>query len=111
MSALAGESLATNKYAYFASQAKKDGYTQIAALFEETASNEKEHEVRYLALLKNIQDNTVFKRDTSNEWFYRNCGHIHIGLKAPEICPVCSPLKSKRLIINIIKESHSFHLE
>ena len=152
--AFAGESQARNKYSYYASQAKKDGYIQIAALFEETAGNEKEHaklwfkylhggkvadtmtnladaaagenyewtdmydrmakeaeeegfdeiaakfrmvgaiekehEARYLKLLQNIKDGIVFSREGDCMWQCANCGHIVIGKKAPEICPVCN---------------------
>lgn len=152
--AFAGESEARNKYTYFASKAKKDGYEQIAAIFEETAGNEKEHakmwfkelnggsvpstidnlraaadgenyewtdmyaefaktareegfeelakkfeavaeiekhhEERYRALLKNIEDSKVFSRDGDAIWVCRNCGHIVVGKKAPETCPVCN---------------------
>ena len=152
--AFAGESEARNKYTYFASKAKKDGYEQIAAIFEETAGNEKEHakmwfkelnggsvpstidnlraaadgenyewtdmyaefaktareegfeelakkfeavaeiekhhEERYRALLKNIQDSKVFSKDGDAIWVCRNCGHIVVGKKAPETCPVCN---------------------
>ncbi len=151
--AFAGESMARNKYTYFASKAKKEGYVQIAALFEETAGNEKEHakmwykllhggkvgstienltaaaegenfewtdmyermareadeegfpeiaqkfrmvgaiekhhEERYLKLLQNIKDGIVFSRDGDCIWQCANCGHIVIGKKAPEVCPVC----------------------
>jgi rubrerythrin len=151
--AFAGESMARNKYTYFASKAKKDGFVQIAAIFEETAANEKEHakmwykylnggsvsdtktnladaaggenfewtdmyarmakeareegfdeiaekfemvgaiekhhEERYRKLLKNIQDDIVFSRDGDVIWQCANCGHIVIGKKAPEVCPVC----------------------
>ena len=152
MEAFAGESQARNKYSYYASQAKKDGYVQIAALFEETAGNEKEHaklwfkelgelgdtaenllhaaegenfewtdmydrmakeaeeegfdeiaakfrmvgaiekehEARYLKLLQNIKDGIVFSREGDCMWQCANCGHIVIGKKAPEICPVCN---------------------
>ena len=154
MAAFAGESQARNKYDYYASQAKKDGYVQIAALFEETAKNEKEHaklwfkllhggkvptttvnladaadgehfewtdmyaqfareareegfediaaqfegvaaiekehEERYRKLLKNIEDGIVFSRDGDTIWQCSNCGHIHIGKQAPEVCPVCN---------------------
>ena len=154
MAAFAGESQARNKYDYYASQAKKDGYVQIATIFEETAKNEKEHaklwfkllhggkvptttvnlddaaggenfewtdmypgfakeareegfediakqfegvaaiekehEERYLKLLKNIEDGIVFSRDGDMIWQCGNCGHIHIGKKAPEVCPVCN---------------------
>ena len=154
MAAFAGESQARNKYTYYASKAKKDGYEQIAAFFEETANNEKEHaklwfkelhggevpntesnlldaaegenyewtdmyenfakiaeeegfkkiafmfrgvgeiekrhEERYRTLLKNIKDSTVFEKDDKKMWICRNCGHVHIGNNAPQICPVCS---------------------
>ena len=154
MAAFAGESQARNKYDYYASQAKKDGYVQIAALFEETAKNEKEHaklwfkllhggkvpattvnlndaadgenfewtdmykkfaqeareegfediaqlfegvaaiekehEERYRKLLKNIEDGIVFSRDGDMIWQCSNCGHVVIGRKAPEVCPVCA---------------------
>ena len=152
MTAFAGESQARNKYTYYASKAKKDGYVQIAALFEETANNEKEHakmwfkllhggigdtvdnlkdaaagenyewtdmyagfaktareegfdkiaalfemvgaiekehEARYLKMLGNIQEGIVFSRDGDKIWQCRNCGHIVVGRKAPEVCPVC----------------------
>ena len=90
MAAFAGESQARNKYDCYASQAKKDGYVQIAAIFEETAKNEKEHEERYRKLLKNIEDGIVFSRDGDMIWQCSNCGHICIGKKAPEVCPVCN---------------------
>ena len=141
MEAFAGESQARNKYTYFASKAKKEGYQQIAALFEETADNEREHakmwfklleggaikdtisnlraaaegenfewtnmydrmaqeaeeegfpeiaaKMRYLKLLKNIEDGIVFSREGDTIWKCRNCGHIVVGKKAPEVCPVC----------------------
>ena len=151
--AFAGESQARNKYTYFASKAKKDGYEQIAAIFEETANNEKEHakmwfkllnggigtteenlkaaaegenyewtdmyegfaktaeeegfkelaakfrmvaaiekrhEERYRALLKNVETAAVFEKSEVKVWECRNCGHIVVGTKAPEVCPVCS---------------------
>ncbi|MBO5344760.1 MAG: rubrerythrin family protein [Clostridia bacterium] len=159
MAAFAGESQARNKYSYFASKAKKEGYEQIAALFTETAENEKEHakmwfklleggeikstaenlkaaaegenyewtdmyaefarvadeegfteiaakfravadvekhhEERYLKLLENVQKNQVFTKDTGiHVWKCRNCGHIHVGEKAPELCPVCAHPKA-----------------
>ena len=89
MDAFAGESQARNKYTYYASKAKKEGYEQIAALFLETADNEKEHEERYQALLKNIEDETVFKKNTKAVWICRNCGHIVDSPEAPAKCPVC----------------------
>ena len=165
LGAFAGESQARNRYTYFASQAKKEGYVQIAAIFEETANQEKEHakrefkflqvgeveitagfpagkigttvenlqeaaagedyettsmypdfakvadeegfkEVagvfrsiavaearhrdRYLALVKNIQDGKVFKRDKPVRWICRNCGYVHEGTSAPSVCPACA---------------------
>lgn len=154
MTAFAGESQARNKYTYFASKAKKEGYEQIAALFLETAENEKEHaklwfkyleggeikstmenlkaaaegenyewtdmyakfaeeaeaegfsriaqqfrgvaaiekthEERYLVLLKNVEEGLVFSRDGEQIWKCRNCGHVVVGKKAPEVCPVCN---------------------
>ena len=154
LAAFSGESQARNKYTYFASKAKKDGYEQIAAIFEETANNEKEHakmwykelnggtipsttdnlkeaiagenyewtdmyeefaktaeeegftnialkfrqvaaiekhhEERYKKLLKNIEDEVVFSKDDEKIWICRNCGHVVIGKKAPDVCPVCS---------------------
>ena len=154
--AFAGESQARNKYTYFASVAKKEGYEQIAAIFEETANNEKEHaklwfkalgevkdtpsnllsaaegenyewtdmydtfareaeeegftklaaqfrgvaaiekthEERYRALLKNVEEKQVFEKAGICVWECRNCGHIHIGVKAPEVCPVCAHPKA-----------------
>ena len=153
MDAFAGESQARNKYSYYASKAKKDGYVQIAAIFEETANNEKEHakiwfkllhdgavpsteenladaaagenyewtdmydrmakeakeegfneiavlfasvakiekehEERYRKLLANLEGGLVFSRDEEMIWQCSNCGHIIIGKKAPELCPVC----------------------
>lgn len=151
MDAFAGESQARNKYTYFASVAKKAGYEQIAAIFQETADNEKEHaelwfkflngigdtaenlvaaaegehyewtdmykgmeadaraegftqiadffkevgeveeqhEKRYLALLKNLREGKVFKKDKVVKWKCRNCGYIHEGTEAPEKCPAC----------------------
>ncbi|MBQ8981853.1 MAG: rubrerythrin family protein [Eubacterium sp.] len=150
--AFAGESQARNKYTYFASVAKKEGYEQISALFLKTADNEKEHakmwfkelngigstpenleaaadgenyewtdmydefaktaeeegfkalaakfrmvaaiekahEERYRALLKNIQMNEVFEKSEVKVWECRNCGHIVVGTKAPQVCPVCA---------------------
>ena len=154
--AFAGESQARNKYTYFASKAKKEGFEQIAALFLETADNEKEHaklwfkelggigdtaanladaaagenyewtdmydgfaktaeaegflelaekfrgvaaiekrhEVRYRALLKNVETAEVFARSEIKVWECRNCGHIVVGKEAPEICPVCAHPKA-----------------
>ena len=152
LAAFAGESQARNKYTYFASKAKKEGFEQIAALFLKTAENEKEHaklwfkelagigstaenlaaaadgenyewtdmyegfavtaeeegfpelaakfrgvaaiekhhEERYRALLKNVEMQEVFQKSEVKVWECRNCGHIVVGTKAPEVCPVCN---------------------
>ena len=153
VAAFSGESQATNKYAYYASKAKKEGYGQIAAIFEETSGNErqhakiwfeqlnggvadtmanlkdaatgehfewsemykdfaetardegfsdiarlfdgvaaieKNHEERYLTLVKNMEDDLVFRRGEEVVWICRNCGHVHCGKTAPKKCPVCS---------------------
>lgn len=153
MSAFAGESQARNKYTYYASKAKKEGYVQISQIFEKTAKNEMEHaklwfkllhggsvpstvenlkdaaagenyewtdmyaemakdareegfeeiaqmmegvgaierhhEQRYLALLNNIEDGSVFAKEEETVWECLNCGHLHTGKTAPEVCPVC----------------------
>ena len=158
MAAFAGESQARNKYTYYASKAKKEGYEQIAAIFEETAGNEKEHakmwfkllhdgeipttaqnlldaaegenyewtdmyaefaktakeegfdhisflfdsvakieknhEERYRTLLENVKNEQVFAKPSENMWICRNCGHVHYGYEAPELCPVCSHPKA-----------------
>ena len=151
--AFAGESMARNKYTYFASVAKKEGYEQMAAIFLQTAENEKEHaklwykelhggvgkttenlqaaaegenyewtdmyenfaktaeaegfaeladkfrlvaaiekrhEERYRALLRNIETSQVFEKSEVKVWECRNCGHIMVGTKAPEVCPTCN---------------------
>lgn len=131
LEAFAGESMARNKYTYFASKARKDGYVQIAELFEATAANllhaaegenaewtdmyvrmaeeadaegfpaiahkfrmvaaiEKTHEERYRRLLANVENDLVFSKDGDVIWECANCGHIVVGKKAPEICPVCA---------------------
>ena len=80
----------TEMYAEFAKVAKEEGFDKIAALFEMVGAIEKEHEERYKKLLANIQDGIVFSRDNDMVWICSNCGHIHIGKKAPELCPVCA---------------------
>ena len=156
MTAFAGESQARNKYTYFASVAKKEGYEQIAAIFQKTADNEKEHakmwfkalgelgntaqnllaaaegenyewtdmyatfareaaeegfeelafkfaevakiekshEERYRALLNNVEMQKVFEKAEETMWECRNCGHLVMGKKAPEVCPVCAHPKA-----------------
>lgn len=80
----------TDMYATFAKEAREEGFDQIADLFEGVAAIEKEHEERYLKLLQNIEDGIVFSRDGDTIWKCANCGHICIGQKAPEVCPVCN---------------------
>ena len=84
----------TDMYAEFAQTAKEEGFNRIALLFEGVAKIEKEHEERYRKLLSNIIDELVFSRDGDQIWQCDNCGHIVIGKKAPEICPVCSHPKA-----------------
>ena len=157
MEAFAGESQARNKYTFYASKAKKEGYVQIAQIFEKTADNEKEHaklwfkllnngiptttqnlkdaaagenfewtdmyarmakeareegfddiaetmdgvakieekqKKRYAALLANLEDGTVFEKEEETVWECLNCGHLHKGKQAPEVCPVCDHAQS-----------------
>ena len=84
----------TDMYAGFAKEAREEGFDKIAFLFEEVAKIEKEHEERYLKLLKNVKDGKVFEAGEVKIWKCRNCGHIVVGTKAPEVCPVCSHPKA-----------------
>ena len=84
----------TDMYDKFAKEAKEEGFTKIAYLFEAVGKIEKEHEERYKKLLENIENGLVFSKDGDRIWKCRNCGHICIGKQAPEICPVCSHAKS-----------------
>ena len=93
--AIAGENYEwTDMYAEFAKTAKEEGFEKIAYLFKEVANIEKEHEERYKKLLENIEGDVVFSKDGDVMWHCVNCGHIHIGKKAPEVCPVCDHPKS-----------------
>ncbi len=88
--AAAGENYEwTDMYATFAKEAREEGFEKIAVLFEEVGRIEKEHEERYRRLLANIEGDLVFSRDGDCVWQCSNCGHIVVGKKAPEICPVC----------------------
>ena len=80
----------TDMYATFAKEAREEGFTTIAALFEGVAAIEKQHELRYRKLLENIEKSEVFARTGENEWECLNCGHIHTGATAPMQCPVCA---------------------
>ena len=79
----------TDMYPTFAKEAREEGFDKIAFLFEEVAKIEKEHEERYLALLANIENDRVFKREEKQVWICSNCGRIVVAEKAPEKCPVC----------------------
>lgn len=79
----------TSMYAGFAKTAKEEGLNEIALLFEKVAEIEKDHEERYLALLKNINDDRVFKKDENKIWVCRNCGYVYTGEDALSLCPVC----------------------
>ena len=93
--AAAGENYEwTDMYAEFAKVAKEEGFDRIAYLFEAVGKIEKEHEERYNKLLKNIEEGKVFECGEIKIWKCRNCGHIHVGLKAPEVCPVCDHPKA-----------------
>ncbi len=88
--AAAGENYEhTDMYARMAKEAEEEGFKKIAFLFNEVAKIEKDHEERYLKLLSNIEENKVFERDEEESWFCSNCGHVHHGKKAPNLCPVC----------------------
>ncbi len=80
----------TDMYATFAKEAREEGFDHIAELFEGVAAIEKEHEERYKKLIANIKGGLVFSRDQDMIWQCSNCGHICIGKKAPEVCPVCA---------------------
>lgn len=79
----------TDMYAQFAADARAEGFEDIANLFEKVGAIEKTHEERFRKLLANVQGNLVFSRDEDMIWECSNCGHIMIGKKAPEMCPVC----------------------
>ncbi len=84
----------TDMYREFAKTAEEEGFTALAAKFRLVGAIEKRHEERYRALLKNIETNEVFEKSTVKIWECRNCGHIVVGEKAPEVCPVCAHPKS-----------------
>jgi len=80
----------TDMYKKFAEEARAEGFEDIAKQFEGVAAIEKEHEERYRKLLSNIEGGLVFSREGDMIWQCSNCGHIHIGKQAPEVCPVCN---------------------
>ncbi len=84
----------TEMYADMAEVAREEGFNEIATKFELVAKIEKEHEERYRALLERVNSDTVFVSDDVVIWKCRNCGHIHVGKNAPEVCPTCNHAKS-----------------
>lgn len=80
----------TDMYEGFAKTAEKEGFAELAAKFRGVAAIEKHHEERYRALLKNVESKEVFEKSSVKVWECRNCGHIVVGTKAPEVCPVCA---------------------
>lgn len=90
-----GENYEVNiMYDEFAKTAREEGFEDIAKLFDGVAKVESAHEKRYLKFLKNIEDDMVFKRGEELVWICRNCGHLHYGQEAPNLCPVCSHPKA-----------------
>ena len=84
----------TDMYAGFAKTAKEEGFDRIAYLFEAVGKIEKEHEERYRAILEKLNTETIFVSEEVQVWICTNCGHVHVGKKAPEMCPVCQHPKS-----------------
>lgn len=84
----------TTMYPEFAKTAREEGFTEIAAVFEAIAVAEKQHEKRFLALKENIEQGRVFKREVKVTWRCRNCGYLHEGNEAPEVCPACAHAKA-----------------
>ena len=80
----------TEMYADFAKTAEEEGFPALAAKFRMVAEIEKHHEERYRALLHNVEMQEVFKKSEVKVWECRNCGHIVVGMEAPEVCPVCA---------------------
>ncbi len=80
----------TDMYPRMAQEAREEGFDDIADLFDGVAAVEKVHEEKYRRLLANIEEGIVFSRDGDRVWQCRNCGHIHVGKQAPDVCPVCN---------------------
>ena len=93
--AAAGENLEYSKlYPEFADVAEKEGFNEIATVIRAISAVEQEHEKRYLALLKNIENSQVFKKERIVKWRCRNCGYVHEGIEAPDECPACAHPKA-----------------
>ena len=102
--AAAGENYEwTDMYKKFAEDAKEEGFNELAYLFEAVGKIEKEHEERYLTLLKNIEDKTIFEKKEDHIWICRNCGHVYVGTKALDVCPVC---KHPQSFMEVKKENY-----
>ncbi len=80
----------TDMYPAFAKEAREEGFNEIADVFESIAVAEKQHEKRYLGVMANIEKGTVFKKDQDVKWFCRNCGYVHEGKEAIDMCPSCN---------------------
>lgn len=93
----------TDMYKGFAEVAKEEGFSKLAYQFESVAKIEKRHEERYRALLLNIKEENVFKKEVPVMWICKNCGHVHYGEQAPTICPVCSHPQS---FFEVLKENY-----
>ena len=99
-----GENLEwTTLYQNFANVAKKEGFGEVYQAFTQVAKVEKFHEARYLALLKNVKEGEVFKKDSPAKWHCRNCGYVFEGKEAPEKCPVC---KHPRAYFEVLAENY-----
>ena len=91
VSAAEGENFEwTDMYADFSKTAEEEGFTELAEKFRMVAAIEKTHEERYRALLHNVETKEVFEKSEVKVWECRNCGHIVVGVKAPQVCPVCN---------------------
>ena len=100
--AAAGENYEwTDMYKEMAATAREEGFDTIAAQMEGVAAIEKHHEARYRAMLKEVEENTFFTSPTETVWICLNCGHIHVGKDAPEVCPVCA---HPRAYFQVLKE-------
>ncbi len=84
----------TDMYKRFAEEARQEGFENIARLFDGVGKIESHHENRYNCMLKNVMDGSVFRKDGQKAWLCMNCGHIHYGDTAPELCPVCEHPKA-----------------
>ena len=90
----------TSMYPEFAATAREEGFSEIAAVFESIAVAEKQHEKRYLGLLANIENGTVFRKDEPVVWFCQNCGYVHTGTGAPDLCPACAHPQAHFMLIS-----------